>query len=79
MAYKEFDKDFLKRTLEILKDYTGEREATLLINCLVGLLILPKANHYKDIPATLIENQNWGILPDSIKQWGGSLRRIYNN
>src|SRR4051794_33161821 len=36
-----FEREFMKRTLTIVKEYQGEYDATLLLNCLLGLLIVP--------------------------------------
>lgn len=34
--------EFVRRTLKILKSYKGEYDVTVLINCCVGLLIVPQ-------------------------------------
>jgi hypothetical protein len=69
MEYSDFKKDFVERTLTIVRTYTGKYDATLLINCLTGLLILPKEKCYKDIPNNSIENlsDEWGIKKEHIK------------
>lgn len=36
-----FDKEFLTRTQSIVDNYTGEYEATLLLNCTLALICLP--------------------------------------
>ncbi len=67
----KFELDFMKRTLEIVKDYKGERDATLLLNCLLGLLVVPKERSFNKIPKEPISSlNNWGISPDSIKTFG---------
>lgn len=38
---KNFDITFINRTNEILDEYDGKHDFTILINCLLGLLILP--------------------------------------
>jgi len=40
--YSDFPKDFLKRTLSIVENYKGEYDVTNLINCCLGLIIIPK-------------------------------------
>lgn len=43
MQYEpDFAKSFMRRTLEIARDYKGPHDATLLINCMLGLLVVPK-------------------------------------
>ena len=46
MQYDTIDYDFIKRTLEIIDEYQGDNDVTLLINCCLGLLILPKEKHF---------------------------------
>lgn len=66
-----FAKSFMHRTLEITKAYSGPYDATLLINCLLGLLIVPKETLIQKIPAIPFENlADWGIKPSSIKSPG---------
>lgn len=72
MEYDEnFTRSFMKRTLSLARDYDGPLDATLLINCLLGLLIVPKEALIEDIPTTPFESlQEWGINPSSIKMVG---------
>ena len=49
MKYEDLEKDFINRTYEIIQQYNAfeiskekKFETTLLINCLLGLIILPK-------------------------------------
>lgn len=72
MEYEpEFAKSFIRRTLEILEEYKGQYDATLLINCLLGLLVLPKETLLEKIPETpAISFSEWGINPGSIKNTG---------
>jgi len=68
---QDFARSFMKRTLELAKDYKGPRDATLLINCLLGLLIVPKEALLEKIPATEFESLlDWGVKPNSIKSVG---------
>lgn len=38
---KDFDIEFIERTQTLIKEYNGQTEFTLLLNCLLGLIILP--------------------------------------
>jgi len=38
---EEFDIEFISRTERILKGYKGQLNITLLLNCLLGLIVLP--------------------------------------
>lgn len=69
MEYEpQFAKSFMERTMQIVTKYDGTYDATLLINCLLGLLILPKEALLDKIPATPLDSLNeWGIQPNSIK------------
>ena len=68
--YDKIEHDFVARTLELIEGYTGEYEVTFLINCCLGLIVLPKEKHYKSIPTekkipsigTL-----WGLSQKNIK------------
>jgi len=67
----DFARSFMKRTLTLARDYNGPLDATFLINCLLGLLIVPKEALIEKIPTTPFESlQIWGINPASIKSVG---------
>lgn len=54
-----------------MEEYTGKYDATLLINCLLGLLVVPKETVLNAIPETpLTDLHQWGIAPSSIKAPG---------
>ena len=58
----------MERTLKILQNYSGEYEATLLVNCLLGLLVIPKEVFRTQLPSdSLTKLSEWGINPSSIK------------
>ena len=68
MEYIDFKKDFPERTIDILKNYKGKYEVTLLINCLTALLILPKERFYNQIPNVDIKNLNgWGLKKEHVR------------
>lgn len=64
---KQFENDFMNRTLTLLEKYNGELDATLLLNCLLGLVVLPKERLIDKIPADPIsELEKWGISNSAI-------------
>lgn len=65
--YKQQEFDFIKRTQEILHDYKGEWNVTLLINCCVGLLIAPREQWYNNLPTEDVNLTDWGIDPRDIQ------------
>lgn len=68
---RDFAKSFMRRTLEIAQQYSGPYDATLLVNCLLGLLIVPKEALIEQIPLTPFDSLlDWGIRPESIKSVG---------
>jgi hypothetical protein len=80
----DLKKDFLTRTTQVLKHYkeyvppdsdTTEHkkyEVTLLINCLVGLLVLPDSYDLirKEDNKPVVELNDWGIREEHIKNPG---------
>ena len=68
---QEFERDFMRRTLELVRGYTGAYDATNLLNCLLGLLIVPKESSLDRIPDDPVDAlMKWGISPESIKGFG---------
>lgn len=72
MSYlSDFEHSFVDHTLKVLQSYDGEYDATILVNCLLGLLVVPKESFLKAIPEEpLSELGRWGIEPSSIKNPG---------
>jgi hypothetical protein len=67
----DFARSFMRRTLDIAKTYEGPYDATLLINCMIGLLIVPKEALIAKIPTAPFESLvEWGIRPGSIRSAG---------
>jgi hypothetical protein len=67
----DFARSFMRRTLEVARTYAGPYDATVLINCLLGLLIVPKESLLDKIPqAPFASLADWGIQPTSIKSPG---------
>ncbi|HML72243.1 MAG TPA: HEPN family nuclease [Macellibacteroides fermentans] len=65
--------DFIYRTKKIIEQYdrfqiekAEKYEVTLLLNCLVGLLILPQQHWFDSLPINLISQKEWGINPNHI-------------
>ncbi|MFC7518831.1 HEPN family nuclease [Herbaspirillum sp. GCM10030257] len=77
MSYlSSFERSFSQHTLAIVEEYDGKYDATLLINCLLGLLVVPKETMLDAIPETpLTELSKWGITPTSIKAPGAAQGR----
>lgn len=72
MEYESnFSESFMGRTLEIVRQYNGPYDATILINCLLGLLVLPKEVVFDKIPNVPFDCiEQWGIKKDSIRHPG---------
>ena len=74
MSYNsDFERAFIQRSLALVQEYRGPFDATLLLNCLLGLLVVPKESCLKEIPLDPItELEKWGISPSAIKTFGRS-------
>jgi len=76
--YTDIDVDFARRTLRIIEQYdcTKKRgsenfEVTLLVNCLVGLLIMPHQRRRDLIPDVGVGGlAEWSIEASFISSWG---------
>lgn len=71
--YKNQELDFINRTKAIIKQYDSFQivekekfEVTLLLNCLVGLLILPQQHWFDSLPTVIVSQKEWGINPNHI-------------
>lgn len=82
-----FEHEFIVRTLKVVEQYDNlvmpnvpadqQFEVTLLVNCLLGLLVLPKEHCYANIPAVpLAQLQGWSIEPRFIQSWGNSQTQV---
>ena len=72
-AYLQQEFDFIERTQKIIEQYNSFQlkeeekfEVTLLLNCFVGLLILPQQAWLNYLPETIISENEWGINPDHV-------------
>jgi hypothetical protein len=68
MSYlTNFERSFSDHTLKLVESYEGPYDATLIVNCLLGLLVVPKETALNAIPEESLENlAKWGINPSSI-------------
>lgn len=73
--YKTQEIDFINRTKTIIEQYDNFKiadkekyEVTLLLNCLVGLLILPQQHWFDSLPIEEISQKEWGINPNHISK-----------
>jgi hypothetical protein len=76
--YKKQEHDFIIRTKEIIKQYDDFikkgnvvnedkiYDTTLLLNCFVGLLILPQQVWYNYLPSEDLCIEEWGLNPENI-------------
>lgn len=80
-AYENFERDFIERTLQLIEQYdhhvmpnvpdNEQYEVTLLLNCLLGLLVLPRQSLFAQVPAIPVNQlQAWGLPTDVVKDWG---------
>ncbi|NLZ93412.1 MAG: hypothetical protein GX922_05300 [Firmicutes bacterium] len=64
------EKEFVTRTLHILKHYDGPYGVTLLVNCLLGLIVLPKEKDFGHImEEEKLRFSDLGINAEAIN-WG---------
>ncbi len=67
----QFEQDFAARTQTLLESYGGAYDATLLVNCLVGLLFIPRARSFERIPNDPVSDlSQWGVSSESISSFG---------
>jgi hypothetical protein len=73
------ERDFIIRTKALIEQYDHfqiendvKYEVTLLLNCLVGLLILPQQQHIVNLPDVIIIHEEWGITIQDIAHIEGN-------
>lgn len=68
-AYKNFEHDFIQRTLKDIDRYSGSYEVTALINSCVGLLVIPKEKLFEQLPTSILneDKRNFGINKCNIR------------
>lgn len=72
MSYlSSFERSFSEHTLRLVQNYAGPFDATLMVNCLLGLLVVPKETVLQAIPEDPLSTlARWGISPRCIKTPG---------
>lgn len=77
MEYSDkFELDFISRTLILVENYTGSLDATFQVNCLLGLLLVPKEKFIERVPADPVEQFfKWGISSASIMKYGKKTKK----
>lgn len=76
MSYlSDFERSFSDHTLQLVRGYEGPFDATLMVNCLLGLLVVPKETVLDAIPECPLEElPSWGIQRSSVKSSGRPTR-----
>ena len=65
MRITNFEIDFIERTKNLVIEYNGEYKLTNLLNCLIGLIILPNERAQDDFPMVWDEEiKDLPIYPD---------------
>jgi len=73
MSYNsDFQRQFIERSLDLVRTYSGEFDATNLINCLLGLLIIPHEVCFENIPTTSLSD--FGIGADCVTEYGNGAK-----
>jgi hypothetical protein len=71
MEQRAIEKDFVQNTLHILQNYHGPYGVTLLVNCLLGLIVLPREKDYNHISEKeSVHFNDLGIEDEDIRSWG---------
>lgn len=84
MEYTNQERDIISRTKKILEQYdtyvpTRDQSSyrdTLFINCLVGLLIIPKEKWFDSLPTEIVNRNDWGISDSDILLIKGDLKSV---
>ena len=81
-----FISEFFERTLKIIKQYDefgfspkDNYNATLLCNCLMGILVYPEQEYYKKIDETFLTDAAKLLLDNSVKKLGVKKRADEND
>jgi hypothetical protein len=64
------EKEFVNQTLHILQNYEGPYGVTLLLNCLLGLIVLPQERYFGHTEDNRLGIKELGIDDEDIKSWG---------
>ncbi|MGQ0512426.1 MAG: HEPN family nuclease [Betaproteobacteria bacterium] len=77
MSYlSNFERSFSDHTLKLVEAYgSGPHDVTLLVNCLLGLLVVPKETALDAVPEDPLSGLiKWGIDPRSIRNPGRQVK-----
>ncbi len=86
--YKNLEIDFVQRTLNLISQYENilhkynyeqQYNYTLLINCLLGLVVLPKEKSLSYLPGDLLDDKmrkEMGIVNSTINSDYNTLRKL---
>jgi len=85
MEYKNLEIDFIDRTLKVIKQYEtlmpnlsdeNQYDVTLYLNCMTGILLLPRENGFLQtyLPDDTIEN--WGIARDKVHNSISTIKQL---
>ena len=71
VAVSQFDYEYTRRTLELVhQSGAGPYEVANLINCLLGLLLVPKDSVFAALPDVPVKGlRSWGITRNSIRKF----------
>jgi len=87
MEFELFERDFIRRTQRIIDQYdryvmtqvppADRFDVTLLINCLLGLLVMPNERRFERIPPLSLDQLgDWGLPPDFVRAWGTHPKKV---
>ena len=81
VALTKFDYAYTRRTLELVhQSGAGPYEVTNLINCLLGLLLVPKDSVFAALPDVPVKGlRSWGITRQSIRKFSVGPKRNGRN
>ncbi|MFM5581620.1 HEPN family nuclease [Aeromonas veronii] len=86
--YVNFEQDFVTRTIQLIEQYYGfienepfERQFnyTLILNCLLGVIVMPKERAINSIPNTRLTmdfKQQMGVVHSILPDAGTTLRQL---
>lgn len=86
--YKDIEHDFIDRTMKLIAQYESilhrysfaeQYNYTLLLNCLLGIIVIPKETVYAHIPNPVITKEllkEMGLIKSSIDKNYQNLRKL---
>lgn len=86
--YRNFEQDFVTRTIELIEQYNQliadepfdrQFNYTLTLNCLLGLIVMPKERAISTIPnerLTILYKQDMGIIHSELPDAQTTLRQL---